>query len=345
MFGFGKKNKKEIKSQEIEQKIEVEEVEVVQEIVEEQKEISQSWLSKLSKGLGKSSSKINEGMKDIFVRQKLDDETLEQLEDLLITADLGVKTASYICGELAKDKFDKEITAEEVKIYLANIIEEILKPYAVPLEITNDNKPQIILMAGVNGTGKTTTIGKLCNYYKSQDKKIMLAACDTFRAAAVEQLNVWSKRTGFEIITGKPQADPASVAFEACTKAKEQNMDALIIDTAGRLQNKAGLMEQLAKLVRVIKKHDENAPHNCIIVLDATTGQNANSQVREFKKLINVSGIIVTKLDGTAKGGVIVGLAKEFNIPIHAIGVGEAIDDLRPFDAKSFAQSLVGIDA
>lgn len=330
MFGFGKKNKEQLA------KTEEQAVEVLED--------SKSFLTKLKSGLGKSSSKINEGMKDIFVRQKLDDETLEQLEDLLISADLGVKTASYICEELAKDKFDKEITADEVKLELAKIITEILEPYAKELIINENCKPQIILMAGVNGTGKTTTIGKLCSHYKKQNKKVMLAACDTFRAAAVEQLNVWSKRSDFEIVTGKEGADPASVAFEACQKAKEQNIDVLLIDTAGRLQNKSGLMEQLAKLVRVIKKHDENTPHNSIIVLDATTGQNANSQVREFKKIIDINGIIVTKLDGTAKGGVIVGLAQEFKLPIHAIGVGEGIGDLRPFDANEFAKSLVGLD-
>ncbi|MDA0781456.1 MAG: signal recognition particle-docking protein FtsY [Proteobacteria bacterium] len=301
------------------------------------------WLKRLKQGLNKSSSKLNDGIKDIFVRKKLDDDTLQDLEDLLITSDMGVQTASYITSKIAKDKFDKEVTTEEIKQDLAKYIARIIEPVAKPIQLTG-KKPQVILMCGVNGTGKTTTIGKIANNYKKEGKKVVIAACDTFRAAAVEQLEVWSERSGCPLIKGKEGADPASVAYEAFVKAKEENADILMIDTAGRLQNKKNLMEQLTKIIKVIKKLDEEAPHNSIIVLDATTGQNANSQVKVFGEMVNLNGIIVTKLDGTAKGGVVVSLAKQFALPIHAIGVGESIEDLKPFNAESFANSLVGID-
>lgn len=336
MFGFSKKKKEKKDSLKA-----AAEAVVPPSAPDEEKS---GWLGKLKQGLGKSSSRINEGVKDIFVRRKLDEEMLEQLEELLLTSDLGVKTASFITSELASSKFDKEISGDEVRLYLARQIEKILEPVAIPLELTGEYKPQVIVMAGVNGTGKTTTIGKLCSHYKSQGKTVMLAACDTFRAAAVEQLKVWAERTDCPIVTGKAQADPASVAFEAFEQAKAQGVDALIIDTAGRLQNKTALMEELAKIIRVIKKSDDTAPHNSVIVLDATTGQNANSQVKVFKDMIDLNGIIVTKLDGTAKGGVVVALAKEFGLPIHAVGVGEGMDDLRSFEAAAFARSLVGLD-
>jgi len=301
------------------------------------------WLKRLKQGLNKSSSKLNDGIKDIFVRKKLDDDTLQDLEDLLITSDMGVQTASYITSKIATDKFDKEVTTEEIKQDLAKYIAQIIEPVAKPIQLTG-KKPQVILMCGVNGTGKTTTIGKIANNYKKEGKKVVIAACDTFRAAAVEQLEVWSMRSGCPLIKGKEGADPASVAYEAFAKAKEENADVLMIDTAGRLQNKKNLMEQLTKIIKVIKKLDEEAPHNSIIVIDATTGQNANSQVKVFGEMVNLNGIIVTKLDGTAKGGVVVSLAKQFALPIHAIGVGESIEDLKPFNAESFANSLVGID-
>ena len=306
-------------------------------------EKQKGWLTRLREGLNKSSSKLNDGIKDIFVRKKLDDETLEDLEDLLITSDMGVQTSAYIASKIAKDKFDKEVSTDEIKSDLAKYIAEIIEPVAKPIEISN-KKPHVILMCGVNGTGKTTTIGKIANNYKKDGKKVVIAACDTFRAAAVEQLEVWSKRSDCPLIKGKEGADPASVAYEAFAKAKEEKADVLMIDTAGRLQNKKNLMEQLTKIIKVIKKLDEEAPHNSIIVLDATTGQNANSQVKVFGEMVNLNGIIVTKLDGTAKGGVVVSLAKQFSLPIHAIGVGESIEDLKPFNAESFANSLVGID-
>lgn len=340
MFGFGKKKKKDNSPSQTAEAITTE---VVDENPEPEAPIKDGLFAKIRQGLGKSSSKFNEGLKDILVRRKLDDEMLEQLEELLIMSDLGVKTASYITQALAKDKFDKEISEEQLKEYLATQIEAILQPVMKPLEINSSHTPQVIMTVGVNGTGKTTTIGKLGNFYQAQGKTVMLAACDTFRAAAVEQLNVWATRNQCPIVTGKPQADPASVAYEAFEQAKAQKRDILIIDTAGRLQNKKDLMEQLAKVFRVIQKIDASAPHHSVIVLDATTGQNAASQVKAFKEMTHLTGIIVTKLDGTARGGVVVGLAKEFGLPIHAIGVGEGIDDLQPFDAKSFSKGLVGL--
>lgn len=331
---FKKKNKKEENTQQQVQPVEIE---------QKPEEKESGWVGKLKKGLGKSSSKINDGVKNIFVRKKLDDETLEELEDLLIMSDLGVQTASSITAELSKSKYDKEISVEEIKQFLADKITEILQPVARPIEINDANKPHVIFMCGVNGTGKTTTIGKLASLYKKQGKTVMMAACDTFRAAAVEQLEVWADRADCPLIKGNPEADPASVAYEALEKAKKENIDVLIIDTAGRLQNKSNLMEQLAKIVRVLKKVDESLPHDSIIVLDATTGQNANSQVKVFKDMVDITGLIVTKLDGTAKGGVVVSLAKQFALPIHAVGVGEAIEDLNAFEADLFAKSLVGL--
>ncbi len=334
MLGFGKNKDK---GKDANKPVEV-------QVQQQPAESKKGWLSKLKTGLSKSSSKLNEGMKDIFVRRKLDAETLEELEDLLISADLGVEAAVLVTKTLAKNRFDKETSIEEIKQELSACISDILKDSARPINITGEHKPHVIIMCGVNGTGKTTTIGKLASNYTAEGKNVMIAACDTFRAAAVEQLEVWSQRSGCTIIKGKEGVDPASVAYEAFEQAIAQKADVLIIDTAGRLQNKKNLMEQLTKVIRVIKKLDDSAPHDSIIVLDATTGQNANSQVKVFKEMVNLTGIIVTKLDGTAKGGVVVSLAKQFGLPIHAIGVGEGIDDLKPFDAESFANSLVGID-
>jgi fused signal recognition particle receptor len=339
MFGFGKnKGEKNKQDKKIEQKQPVIEVSKAQDAADDS-----GWISKLKTGLSQSSSKLNEGMKDIFVRKKLDEQTLEDLEDLLITSDLGVDTAALITSKLAKSKFNKEVTTEEIKRELSLYIAAILNNVAVPLNVIKENKPHVILVCGVNGSGKTTTIGKLASNFKAEGKSVMIAACDTFRAAAVEQLEEWSRRSGCEIIKGSEGADPASVAFEAYTKARAENASVLIIDTAGRLQNKKNLMEQLQKIVRVLQKIDETLPHDSIIVLDATTGQNANSQVKVFNEMINLTGIVVTKLDGTAKGGVVVSLAKQFGLPIHAIGVGEAIGDLRSFEAEAFADSLVGL--
>lgn len=323
MFGFGKnKDDKSVEKQQDQQ--------------------PKGWLSKLKSGLSKSSSKLNEGLKDIFVRRKLDDEMLEELEDLLISSDMGVEVATGIAAKLAKEKFDKEITPEEIKAELSSYISSIIEGLDRPIKISSENTPHVIFVCGVNGAGKTTTIGKIASNMKAEGKSVMIAACDTFRAAAVEQLEVWTDRANCEIIKGSEGADPASVAYEAHEKAKNNNADVLIIDTAGRLQNKKNLMQQLIKITKVIEKLDENAPHDSIIVLDATTGQNANSQVKIFKEMVNITGIIVTKLDGTAKGGVVVSLAKQFALPIHAIGVGESIEDLRPFKAKDFAENLIG---
>ncbi len=302
-----------------------------------------SWFKKLKSGLSKSSQKITGGIAGIVTRRKLDDAMLEELEELLVMADLGAATAAKVAASFGKSRFDKEISEEEVKEALASEIAEILAPVAIPLELDFTHLPQVVLMVGVNGNGKTTTLGKLAAQYVGEGKKVMLAACDTFRAAAVEQLAEWGRRAGCEVISGAAQADPASVAYAALEKARAAKADVLFIDTAGRLQNKAGLMEELAKIRRVLTKLDDTAPHHTILVLDATTGQNAHSQAAAFQELVNISGLIVTKLDGTAKGGVVVALAEAFGLPIHAVGVGEGIDDLNAFDAEEFARDLVGL--
>ncbi len=330
-------------TQEIEKSSEPSEAEpneVATTVVEE--EAASGWLGRLKKGLGKSSSKLGLGLKQIFTARKLDDEMLEELEDLLIASDFGVKTAAAIVADLAKNKYDKEISGDEVREILVSHITEKLSPVTLPLAVKRDKHPHVILFCGVNGAGKTTTIGKFANQFIEDGLKVMVAAGDTYRAAAVEQLAEWAKRSGCGFVRGAENADPASVAYTALEQAKAESADVLLIDTAGRLQNKANLMEQLVKVVRVIKKLDETAPHDAVIVLDATTGQNAHSQVKTFGEMIGVTGMIITKLDGTAKGGVVVGLAAEYQLPIHAIGVGESIKDLRAFDAVSFAKGLVG---
>ncbi|MEX0300628.1 MAG: signal recognition particle-docking protein FtsY [Kordiimonas sp.] len=304
-----------------------------------------SWFQRLKSGLRKSTSVISDGITGIFTKAKLDDDTLEELEDLLITSDLGVSVAGKLTAALSKDRFDKEITGEEVKNILATEIENILAPVAKPLVPSTDNTPHVILMAGVNGAGKTTTIGKLAKKFKDEGKSVMLAAGDTFRAAAVEQLVVWGERTGVPVVTKEIGSDAAALAYEAMDRALQENTDVLLIDTAGRLQNREELMEELAKVVRVIGKKIDGAPHDTVIVLDATTGQNAVHQVEVFQKLANISGIVMTKLDGSAKGGVLVACAEKFGLPVHAIGVGESIEDLQAFDAREFAQTLVGNEA
>ncbi len=303
------------------------------------------WLSRLTSGLSKSTNKITQGITDVITKKKLDQDALDALEELLISADLGPKTAAKIIEDFSKDRFGKDISQDEIKEALAESITTILKPVAQPLEIQKpDNGPFVILVAGVNGVGKTTTIGKLAQRFKREDKKsVMLAAGDTFRAAATEQLQIWADRVGCALVTKDVGADAAAVAFEAYEKAKADNTDILIIDTAGRLQNKANLMEELAKIVRVLKKQDESLPHATLLVLDSTTGQNAFSQLETFKDMVNVTGLIVTKLDGSAKGGVLVGLADQFGVPVHAIGVGEGIEDMQPFCAKEYARSLMGL--
>lgn len=278
------------------------------------------------------------------VRRVLDDDMLEQLEELLIASDMGVDTALRVTANIAEGRFGKKLSTQEIKRLLADEIARIMEDVAKPMPLY-PRKPQVVLVVGVNGSGKTTTIGKLASQFKGAGKKVVIAAGDTFRAAAVEQLQVWGERAGVPVLTAPEGSDPASLAFDAMTKAEAEGADLLMIDTAGRLQNRADLMEELAKIVRVIRKKDETAPHNTLLVLDATTGQNALSQVETFQKLADVSGLVMTKLDGTAKGGVLVALADKFGLPIHAIGVGEQIDDLAPFDPEEFAKALTGLDA
>ncbi|MBB6249618.1 signal recognition particle-docking protein FtsY [Nitrospirillum iridis] len=303
-----------------------------------------SWLSRLRRGLSKSTNRLTDGIGGIFTKRKLDDETLEELEELLIQADLGPAMAARVTGDLAKSRFGKEISPDEVKRFLADEIAKVLAPVARPLVLDGSHKPHVVLVVGVNGTGKTTTIGKYARELRDAGKVVWLAAGDTFRAAAVSQLQIWGERTGAPVVAKETGADAAGLAYEALEKARAAGADVLLIDTAGRLQNKQGLMEELRKIVRVIKKVDPTAPHTTLLTLDATTGQNAHSQVEVFKEMVSVNGLILTKLDGSARGGVLVSLAQKFGLPVHAIGVGEGIDDLRPFDAQSFAASLVGLD-
>ncbi|MEM9552136.1 MAG: signal recognition particle-docking protein FtsY [Pseudomonadota bacterium] len=276
-------------------------------------------------------------------RRALDDDMLEQLEELLITADMGVDTALRVTANLAEGRMGRRVSSREIRELLATEIARIMEPVAKPLPLY-PRRPQVVLVVGVNGSGKTTTIGKLASQFRAAGKKVVIAAGDTFRAAAVEQLQVWGDRAGVPVLTAPEGSDPASLAFDAMTRAQQDGADLLMIDTAGRLQNRADLMEELAKIVRVIRKKDETAPHNTLLVLDATTGQNALSQVDIFKKISDVSGLVMTKLDGTAKGGVLVALADRFGLPIHAIGVGEQIDDLAPFDPEEFAAALTGLE-
>ena len=303
-----------------------------------------SWLGRIKAGLSRSSSRLAQGLGDLFTKRKLDDEALEELEELLIGADLGVATASKVTARLAQSRFDQEISAEEIKQALAEEIAAILAPVAKPFSPDPAKKPHVVLMVGVNGSGKTTTIGKLAKYYKAQGLKVTMAAGDTFRAAAVEQLKVWGERTGCPVVSRDQGADAAGLAFDALTESAARGDDLLLIDTAGRLQNKADLMAELQKMVRVLKKRDPSTPHDVLLVLDSTVGQNAHAQVEIFRNLVQVSGLVMTKLDGTARGGVVVALAEKFGLPVHAIGVGEGVDDLRPFEAQAFARSLVGLD-
>ncbi len=307
-------------------------------------EQKRSWFQRLKDGLKKSTSALSGGITGIFTKAKLDADTLEELEDLLITSDLGIGVASKLTEALSKDRYNKEISGEEVKEILATEVEKILNPVAKPLVPSPEHKPHVILMAGVNGAGKTTTIGKLAKKYKGEGKSVMLAAGDTFRAAAVEQLQVWGERTGVPVVTKEIGSDAAALAFEALDRAIRENVDVLLIDTAGRLQNREELMDELAKVVRVIGKKLDGAPHDTVIVLDATTGQNAVHQVEVFQKMAKISGIIMTKLDGSARGGVLVACAEKFGLPVHAIGVGESIEDLQPFNPKDFARALVGAE-
>ncbi|MBY0354409.1 MAG: signal recognition particle-docking protein FtsY [Rickettsiales bacterium] len=302
-----------------------------------------SWLARLREGLSRTSSGLSEGIGSIFTKRKLDAEMLEELEELLILADMGASTAARLVAAFGKGRFDKEISAAEVKEALAEQITTMLAPVARPLTIDANAKPHVMLVVGVNGNGKTTTMGKLAHQFTQQGHCVMLAAADTFRAAAVEQLKQWGQRANVPVISAVENADPASVAYRALEEARAAGADILMIDTAGRLHNKKNLMEELQKTIRVLKKLDPDAPHTVLQVLDGTTGQNALLQVETFRNLVDVNGLVVTKLDGTAKGGVVVALADAFKLPIHAIGVGESMEDLREFSAEDFAKSLVGI--
>ena len=287
-------------------------------------------------------SKIIEPVANLVKKRRIDDDLLESLEDLLIASDLGINTAMKVSSKLSEKYAGKEIGSDEIKVLLSEVIEEILIPVAKPLTLLEES-PQVILMVGVNGGGKTTTIGKLADKYKKMKKSVMIAACDTYRAAAVDQLKIWAERAGAFILTGQAGTDPASLAFDAYAKAAKEKIDVLLIDTAGRLQNKTDLMDELGKITRVLKKQNPIIPHNRIIVLDATTGQNALSQVDQFSKVCDLTGIIMTKLDGTARGGVLVAIADKFSLPVHYIGVGETLDDLQTFKAIEFANAITGV--
>jgi fused signal recognition particle receptor len=314
--------------------------------VEKEGEVEKKgWLSRMREGLAKSTKRVTESITGLFTKKKLDRETLNELEDALIQADLGVTVAARLVEKLGKERFGKEVTDEEVRAAFADDIAEILQPVATPLAIDAAHKPHVVLVIGVNGSGKTTTIAKMAHLFKGEGRTVMLAAGDTFRAAAVEQLKVWGDRAGVPVVSKQTGADAAGLAYEALEKARAERCDVLLIDTAGRLHNKANLMEELAKIVRVIRKLDPSAPHSSLLVLDATVGQNAHAQVETFKSLSPVDALVLTKLDGSAKGGVLVALAEKFKLPVVAIGIGEGIDDLRPFEARAFARSLMGLPA
>jgi fused signal recognition particle receptor len=302
-----------------------------------------SWWQRLTGGLAATSASLGGALAALVSKRKLDAAMLDEIEDVLIRADLGLAAAGRITAALREGRYDKAISPEEVRAVLAAEIEKMLEPVAKPL-VLGAARPFVILVAGVNGSGKTTTIGKLAAKFRAEGRSVMLAAGDTFRAAAIEQLKIWGARVGAKVIARESGADPAGLVFEALTSAKDENADVLIVDTAGRLQNKAELMEELEKIVRVIKKLDAGAPHAVLLVLDATVGQNALSQVEIFLKSAGVTGLVMTKLDGTARGGILVAIAQKFALPIHFIGIGEGVDDLAPFTAKDFARAIAGIE-
>ncbi|MEX0503354.1 signal recognition particle-docking protein FtsY [Alphaproteobacteria bacterium LSUCC0719] len=302
-----------------------------------------SWLKKLTSGLSKTSARVTSSLSSLLGRSSIDAASIEEVEDALISADLGTAAAARLAERVRRHKFDGEVTAQALAGALADGITEILEPVAAPLHPDPANKPHVVLLVGVNGSGKTTTAGKLASQWRQEGKSVMLAAGDTFRAAAIEQLQIWGDRTGTEVIAGAQGGDAAALAYQALERARSQGTDVLIIDTAGRLQNRSELMDELAKIVRVIRKLDDTAPHDSVIVLDGTVGQNALSQVSAFQDIADVSGLIVTKLDGSAKGGVVIALAEKFQLPVHAVGVGEGADDLQPFEARDFANALAGV--
>jgi fused signal recognition particle receptor len=300
------------------------------------------FFSRLKEGLSRSTQKLSGNITAVFNKRRLDEAALEELEELLIGADLGPAVAGRVIEEFRRTRFGKEVTDEEVRDALSAEVARVLEPVAVPFVPDPVLKPHVVLVVGVNGTGKTTTIGKMALHYAREGLRSVLVAGDTFRAAAVEQLQIWGERVEAPVIAGPPNADAAGLAYEAFVKSRGQGADLLLIDTAGRLHNKGALMEELAKIIRVLRKFDETAPHSVLLVLDATTGQNAIEQVRVFKEMVNVTGLIVTKLDGSARGGIVVALAETFGLPVHAVGVGEKAEDLRPFRAADYARGLVG---
>jgi fused signal recognition particle receptor len=304
----------------------------------------QSWWRRLSGGLKRTSTSIGTAVADLVTKRKLDRAMLDDIEDVLLRADLGTAVAERIAAAVGEGRYDKAISADEVKTVVATEVEKVLAPVAQPLVIDETQKPFVILVVGVNGSGKTTTIGKLAAKLSAEGRKVMMAAGDTFRAAAIEQLKVWGERTGSPVVAGAQGSDSASLAFNALTEARNDRRDVLLIDTAGRLQNKAELMNELEKMVRVIRRVDESYPHAVLLVLDATVGQNALSQVEAFHRTAGVTGLVMTKLDGTARGGILVALAEKHKLPVHFIGVGEGVDDLAPFTARDFARAVAGIE-
>jgi fused signal recognition particle receptor len=304
----------------------------------------QSWWRRLSSGLKRTSSSLGTAVADLVTKRKLDRAMLDDIEDVLLRADLGTEVAARISTAVGIGRYDKSISADEVKAVVATEVEKVLAPVAKPLAIDETKKPFVVLVVGVNGSGKTTTIGKLAAKLSAEGRKVMLAAGDTFRAAAIEQLKVWGERTNSPVIAGAQGSDSASLAFNALSAARDEKRDVLLIDTAGRLQNKAELMNELEKVVRVIRKVDDTAPHAVLLVLDATVGQNALSQVEAFHRTAGVTGLVMTKLDGTARGGILVALAEKYKLPVHFVGVGEGVDDLAPFTAGDFAKAIAGID-
>lgn len=306
----------------------------------EKPEAKKSWFGKLTSGLSKTSARLSEGITGLFTREKLDASTLDDFEDLLVQADLGVETATRITDRISKGRYEKGIPPEAVRQILSEEVQKVLEPVASSLKVDPQNTPHVILMVGVNGTGKTTTIGKLASKFIAEGKRVMIAAGDTFRAAAIDQIQVWGERTGATVIAREVGSDAAGLAFDALKMAKSDQYDVLLIDTAGRLQNKQALMDELEKVVRVLGKIDPSAPHDCVLVLDATTGQNAMQQVEVFKDRAGVSGLVMTKLDGTARGGILVSIAARHALPVYAIGVGEGVDDLQPFAPEDFARAI-----
>ncbi len=302
------------------------------------------WWRRLSAGLKRTSSSIGGAISDLVTKRKLDASMLDDVEDVLIRADLGIETAGRIAAALAQGRYEKGIGAEEVKAVLAAEVEQVLAPVAQPLAIDTAAKPFVILVIGVNGSGKTTTIGKLAAKFRAEGRNVMLAAGDTFRAAAIDQLKIWGERTHAPVVARAPGSDAAGLVFEALSAARAQKTDVLLVDTAGRLQNKAALMEELEKIVRVMKKLDPTAPHAVLLVLDATVGQNALAQVEAFRASAGVTGLAMTKLDGTARGGILVAIAAKYGLPVHFIGVGEGVEDLEPFAAREFAHAIAGME-